>query len=273
MSELHDHPNGGYRFLPGIPAFSEGIVAMPDHGIVHARSHGPVDLADGYDLIERVLAEHGRPLAALCGVELRIPVQMELDAFRALNRAYIEHMRDRWGLFVDGINPVPRCNHALTTDPVPTPAVHAFSFTVPERRERPHFVTAGINDAALIYGEDVFANVAGGGELVRVADAPTAKDVSSGVVERRLRFILERADARLKALGVGWRDTTQVELYLGRPLGDLLERVVLPAIGPAGRAGVRWFAGLAPFVGPEAEMDVRGFAREIVVDHAPRRAA
>lgn len=266
MSGLHDHSRGGYRFLPGIPAFSEGIVAMPGHGIVHARLHRTVPLPEGYGVIERVLEEHGRPHAALCGVELRIPEQMEVGAFRTLNRGYIERMRDTWGLFVDGTNPVPRCNLALTIDPVAAPALHAFSFTVAQETTRPHFVTAGINDAVLVYGPEAFSRMAGGDELFRAHGAPAKDDASPGTVERRLRFILDRAAERLASLNVSWNDATQVELYLARPLGNLLEQVALPVIGPAGRAGLRWFAGLAPFIGPEAEMDVRGFAREIVVD-------
>lgn len=266
MTDLKDNSAGGYRFLPGIPAFSEGIVAMPGHAVVHARFHRPVPLTDGYAEIEATLNAHERPMVSLCGIELRIPEQMEVDVFRALNRSYIEHLRDNWGLFLNGINPVPRCNLALTVTPVPEPMLHGFSFTVQEKCARAQFVTAGINDAVLVYGPDVFHQVASGNPLVRGQDAPMDGDVSPETVERRLRFILARAAERLSALGVTWEDATQIELYLGRPLGDLMERIALPETGSAGQAGLRWFAGLAPFIGPEAELDVRGFVREIVLD-------
>lgn len=266
MNGLKDNIAGGYRFLPGIPAFSEGAIAMPGHAIVHARLHRPLELLDGYAAIKATLDGHGRPLAALCGVELRIHEQMQIDAFRALNRNYIEHLRDGWGLFIDGINPIPRCNLALTVNPVPEPMLHGFSFTAAEECSRAQFVTSGVNDAALVYGPDVFRQVASGDVLVRTQNAPEDGDSSPATVERRLRFVLVRAAERLAALGVAWDDATQIEVYLGRPLGDLLERVVLPEIGAAGQTGLRWFAGLAPFIGPEAELDVRGFVREIVLD-------
>ena len=266
MSDLIENPAGGYAFLPGIPAFSEGCTALSGYSVIHARFHRSVPLPAAYRAIEATLSSYDRPIAALCGVELRIPEQLEVEAFRTLNKAYIEQLRDHWELFVDGVNPVPRCNLALTVDPVSMPALHGFSFTVKADRTRPHFVTAGINDAAMIYGSKVFQQVASGEPLERASTAPKVGDASSMVVEQRLRFILAKASARLATLGVSWEDTTQVELYLARPIADLLERVVLPEIGLAGHAGLRWFAGLAPFIGPEAEMDVRGFSNEIILD-------
>ncbi|OBX20071.1 hypothetical protein A9995_05950 [Erythrobacter sp. QSSC1-22B] len=66
-----------------------------------------------------------------------------------------------------------------------------------------------------------------------------------------------------------WDDATQIKLSIEHALGDLLERVVLPETGTAGQVGLRQFVGLAPLVGPEAELDVRGFVREFVLD-SPR---
>lgn len=277
MSRLHSHPDAGYAFLPGIPAFSEGIIALPGHRIVHVRLAEPVPLERGYNLIEERLADWGRSLSALCGVELRIPEQMEIPAFRTLNAGYIAQLRDSWGLFIDGVNPVPRCNLVLTVDPVTEPALFGFSFTEPQAAPGPQFVTAGINDAGLVYGQDVFAKVAQGIVPERAPDAPPPGHGAPETVARRLAFILDAAQTRLAALGVGWQDASQVELYLTYPLGDLMQSHVLPALGPAGRRGVRWHAGLAPFLGPEAEMDVRGYDRAIELhvlggkDDAPPR--
>ena len=39
---LRDCPDGGYRFLPGISAFSSGTVAMPGHEIVHVTLASPL---------------------------------------------------------------------------------------------------------------------------------------------------------------------------------------------------------------------------------------
>src|SRR5678810_951058 len=45
---LRDCPNGGYRFLPGISAFSSGTVAMPGHEIVHVTLGAPLPWREGF---------------------------------------------------------------------------------------------------------------------------------------------------------------------------------------------------------------------------------
>ena len=50
-----DNAAGGYRFIPGIPAFSEGAVAMPGFAVVHVRFDRLVPLEDSYALVEREL--------------------------------------------------------------------------------------------------------------------------------------------------------------------------------------------------------------------------
>ena len=43
---------GGYRFLPGIPAFSSGVVAQPGWEIVHATLIQPVPWREGFARID-----------------------------------------------------------------------------------------------------------------------------------------------------------------------------------------------------------------------------
>ena len=43
---LRAHPSGSYRFLPGISAFSSGVVATPGWEIVHATLGTPVPWRD-----------------------------------------------------------------------------------------------------------------------------------------------------------------------------------------------------------------------------------
>ena len=66
---------GNYRFIPGITAFSSGVIAMPGHEIVHATLAAPMPWREGFALIERHLRAQGRPRTALCGIELRSPAQ------------------------------------------------------------------------------------------------------------------------------------------------------------------------------------------------------
>jgi hypothetical protein len=256
---------GGYRFIPGIPAFSEGAVALPGFAVVHARFDRLVPLDAAYALVEREISTAGRPMQALCGMELRIPKPYTIPEFRALNGGYIGVLRDRWNLFVDGTNPVPRCNLALTVDQATDASLYGFSYTVPLNANFKTFVTAGINDGVLVYGPNTFKQIAAGETLTRAADAPRDDDLSDENTRRRLEFILNIADHRLAALGVAWADATQVEMYVARSLGDTWQTVVLPRLGGNGQHGVRWHYGLPPFQGPQVEMDVRGFIYERII--------
>ena len=66
---LCDCPSGGHRFLPGIRAFSSGVVALPGREIVHATLAAPAPWREGFARIERHLRDAGRPQTALCGIE------------------------------------------------------------------------------------------------------------------------------------------------------------------------------------------------------------
>lgn len=262
---LVDNVGGGYRFIPGIPAFSEGAVAMPGFAIVHVRFDRLVPLEDSYAMVERELKSAGRPMQALCGMELRIARPYTVPEFRTLNAGYIGVLRDKWGVFVNGVNPVPRCNLALTIDKAAGPSLYGFSYTVPASVAYKTFVTAGINDGVLVYGPNTFRQIAAGETLMRAADAPADNDLGEANTTRRLAFILDLTAKRLDHLGVNWADATQVELYVARPLGDAWEKVVLPRVGGSGQKGIRWHYGLPPFQGPQVEIDVRGFMLEKIL--------
>jgi len=263
--KIMDNKAGGYSFLPGIIAFSEGAVALPGFAVVHARFNRLVPLDAAYALVERELKTANRPINALCGMELRIARQYTVDEFRALNRGYVGTLRDKWQLFVDGVNPVPRCNLALTIDHIAEPNLYGFSYTVVSDAAFKTFVTAGMNDGVLVYGPNTFKQIAAGETLTRAPDAPADNDLSEANTTRRLEFMLGNADKRLQELGVTWADAMQVELYAARPLGETWEKVVLPRLGGSGQKGVRWHYGLPPFQGPQVEMDVRGFINEKIL--------
>ena len=67
---LRDVSAGSYRFIPGISAFSSGVVADSGWEIVHATLAAPVPWRDGFARIDRHLREAGRPRAALCGIDI-----------------------------------------------------------------------------------------------------------------------------------------------------------------------------------------------------------
>jgi hypothetical protein len=69
-------------------------------------------LETGYRLIQEYLQMMGRPMQALCGMELRIPEPLSIEAFNEFNGPYIEKLKD-WDILLDGMNPVARTNVAL----------------------------------------------------------------------------------------------------------------------------------------------------------------
>src|SRR5215471_3537260 len=89
-SMLAENIKGNYTFLRGIGPFSAGVTPRPGFEIVHARFLPLIPLNDGYVRLERHLAEVQRPLAALCGMELRIPKVLSREGFDEFNRPYID---------------------------------------------------------------------------------------------------------------------------------------------------------------------------------------
>src|SRR3954469_18875547 len=125
---LIDHPNGNYRFLPGIAPYSCGVVAMPGFEIVHATLRDPVPYRRGFERIAEHLAARGRPKPALCGIELRPPRPFSFDALGGCNARY-RGVLSGWGLHVEGRTRVARPNGAPAIDPPAEPLLFGFSYT------------------------------------------------------------------------------------------------------------------------------------------------
>src|SRR5262249_3543723 len=112
---LIDHPQGDYRFLPGLAPYSGGVVSAAGWEIVHVTLHRPVSYRLGFERIERHLATERRPRGALCAIELRSPKPYTFEGFAEFNAGYA-HVLEGWGLFVGGINPVARTNVSPEVD-------------------------------------------------------------------------------------------------------------------------------------------------------------
>ena len=127
---LMQQPIGNYTFIKGIGPFCSGCKAQPGYEIVHARFHPQPDLQAGFGLIERHLQSLGRPIQALCGMELRIPQSLSAQAFAEFNAPYITRLTD-WELPVDGVNPVARTNVAPASTRPPNPGCTASRIPCP----------------------------------------------------------------------------------------------------------------------------------------------
>jgi hypothetical protein len=247
---LRDCSSGGYRFLPGIGAFSSGTVAMPGHEIVHATLGAPVPWREGFARIERHLREHGRPRAALCGIELRSPKPFTFDGFAEFNGGY-RALLDEWGLLVGADNPIPRTNVAPVAAAPAEPSLYAFAYTAPGVTPAPSFIVAGAGEMG-----DRGQGAAG---IVRHGDT------SADAMREKARFVMAVMGERLRALGADWARVTTIDVYTAEPIHGFLIEDILRPIGPAAIHGVRWFPSRPPIQGLEFEMDVRGVARELML--------
>ncbi|HXJ78431.1 MAG TPA: RidA family protein [Candidatus Methylomirabilis sp.] len=247
---LRDCPTGGYRFLPGIPAFSSGTVAMPGHEIVHVTLEAPVPWRDGFARIDRHLNEQGRPRAALCGIELRSPEPFTFDGFAEFNQGYRALLAE-WKILVGDDNPIPRTNVAPVTAAPSVPSLYAFAYTVAGRTAAPTFIVAGAGE---------MRDRARGAEgIVRHGDT------SPEGMREKARHVLGVMDERLRGLGADWDRVTVIDVYTAESIhGFLVEDILRPA-GRAAVHGVRWFPSRPPIRGLEFEMDLRGVARELIL--------
>jgi len=247
---LRDGPDGSYRFLPGIAAFSSGAAASPGWEIVHATLAAPVPWREGFARIERHLREHDRERTALCGIELRSPAPFTFEGFASFNDGY-RALLGKWGVFVDGDNPIPRTNVAPVTAPPAEPSLYAFDYTVRGATPTPTFVVAGAGELR--------ERAHGADGIVRHGET------SPDAMREKARFVMGVMRERLRALGADWKTVTTIDIYTAQPIRALLVEEILPQAGPAAIHGVRWFPSRPPIQGLEFEMDLRGVFREIVV--------
>ncbi|TMQ25284.1 MAG: RidA family protein [Candidatus Rokuibacteriota bacterium] len=246
---LRDHPTGNYRFLPGISAFSSGVIAMPGHEIVHATLGAPVPWRDGFALVERHLRAQGRTRTALCGVELRSPAPFTFDGFAKFNEGY-RALLGEWDILVGDDNPIPRTNVAPVIAAPGEPSLYAFAYTIGGTTPAPTFVVAGAGEMR--------DRAQGADGIVRRGDT------SPDGMREKARFVMNVMQERMRALGADWRRATAIDVYTAQPIHDYLDDILRPA-GPAAIHGVRWFPSRPPIQGLEFEVDLRGVARELVL--------
>jgi hypothetical protein len=248
---LLDNPKGNYKFLKGagVP-FSAGALADSGFEVVHVSFKPLIPLANGFDLIERHMGAVGRPVNAVCGIELRIPSALSPAGFEEFNRHYLERIR-AWGVMIDRLNPIARTNVAPAVVPIAESSLFGFYYTVPARgRESPGLVLAG---APEMISRD------GRREVV------AAGDVSLDGLRRKTACVLGTLGKLLAEMGREWNDTTAVNLYTVHDLHPLFATDLLPALGSAGHRGIRWHFARPPVQGLELEIDCYAAREELVL--------
>jgi hypothetical protein len=131
MSSLHFFSDGAFKFLEGGFPYSSGVIATPGFRLVRARFAQGLGMSQGFEAIALQLRTLGRPLTALCAVELRSPRQFSFAGFHEFNVGYVKVLTD-WGLVRGGLNPVARSNVCPVFEPPIEPVFHAFTYTVPD---------------------------------------------------------------------------------------------------------------------------------------------
>ncbi len=249
---LLENQKGNFSFIRGYgPPFSSGGVASAGFGVVHVTLNPLARLADGFALIERHMREAGRPINAVCGIELRIGAPLTQAGFDDFNRGYIERLQG-WGVFAGEFNPIARTNVALEVISVAEPSMYGFYYTAPATgSERPAFVLAGVPEIA--------SRERGRAEVV------ARGDVSVEGMRRKTACVMAALRDRLSEMKVGWKDASAVNLYTVQDLHPLFATDVLPVLGVASHRGIRWHYARPPVVGLELEIDGYAAHRELVL--------
>jgi len=237
---------GGYRFIEHAFQYSGGIEALPGFAVERARFRRPLPLARGFDAVEAYLTKIGRPFQAFCACELRSPGQFTDQGFIDFNRHYVQRLQ-AWGIFKDEVNPVARSNVCPEIDPPAEPSLYAFSYTVPGDGG---FVIAGSGEAGGASGP--YAE-----RIVRFGDQ------SPDAMREKARFVLGAMEERMGALGKGWADVTETQLYTIFDIhphfaDEYIRRRAAPG-------GLTWHFCRPPVQGLDYEVDVRGVATERVI--------
>jgi hypothetical protein len=243
---LLENTAGGYRVLPAGTVYCGGAVPLQGFEIVHAILQPWIPLDAAWAFVESHLKGLGRPVQALCGMELRIPQQLTIDGFRAFNAPYVEQLRRR-ELMLGNYSAVCRTNVAPAVEPPKQPSVHAFSYTVPSDYKGTTFCISGT------------ADIDARGKIIAEGD------VSEKGMRAKLQHCIEAVGERLAQLELDWSSVTHTDLCVARSIDDLMAQVVSPVLAGAATHGVRVHVARPPIVGTEVELECRGVRREVVV--------
>ena len=187
-----------HRWPEAQPVKEAGVVAETGFEVVHVRLPRYLPLRAGFDAVEAHLKGAGRPLQAVCGMELRSPKPFSFSGFHQFNAGYIDVLK-KWDVLFDGMNPVARTNVAPAVNPPGEPSLYGFSYTVPSKAARKTFV------------------VAGAGELPEGSldphDVVRRGEHGSAAIREKAHFVMGLMEGRLKGLGAGWSDVTVSEIY------------------------------------------------------------
>lgn len=246
---LIENVGGNYSFIRGGEAYAFGVRAHPGFAIVYAMRHPLVPLERGYQLIEKHLQSKSRPLAALCGIHLRIPQALSRDGFEQFNRPYLARLR-AWGVEVEGANPIARTNVAPAADPVTEPMLAGFFYSTPLSTAAPTWLLAGVPEFTTRNGSIAIA---------------AAGDTSAEGLRIKTQAVFEVVGQRLAELQASWDQATAVNIYTVHDLHPLLQSLIHPTIGSGAHVGLTMHHGRPPVIGLDLEIDAWSVCRQEII--------
>lgn len=242
--------SGNFDFIKS-GVLSVGCVPHDGYEIVHATFRNLPSLERGYELLEQHMNSIGRPINAVCGVELRMPQPSIPSDFAEFNSAYAEQMK-AWGMYMDDVLPTTRTNVAFEVLPPAEPGLYGFYYTIPSEASRKTFVVSG--------AADVRRTPDKGAEIVAL------HDLSAQGMGQKAWYVLQVLEGRLESLGVDWTDASTINLYTVQDISFLMGSVIIPRFGPSFLGGLSWHFMRPPTVDLEFEMDAHASNVELVLD-------
>ena len=244
---------GNYQFMRGGAAFSSAVVADEGYAIVHATLLNPLPVSAGFDFIAEHLKREGRPVHAVCGIELRSPRVLTLEGFREFNTEVYRAALMKHDLLVDEVSPMTRSNLAVEINPPSQAVLFAFSYTIPisTRATARNFVLAGAADEA--------------GDPANPHRVIRAGETSDDAMREKAAFVMNELSKRLSEFNLTLDDSTALGVYTVHNIFSYLPDMLLKSLGRAHWLGVHWYFTRPPIQGLEFEADARRALREIFI--------
>lgn len=79
-------PEGNFSYLEGSATYCRGVVADEEFSLIHVTFRHVIPIAQAFEAVRRYLESIGRPMAALCGAEVRVPQPLTFEGFGAFNK-------------------------------------------------------------------------------------------------------------------------------------------------------------------------------------------
>jgi hypothetical protein len=242
--------DGGFRYVDaGIDFASPAVGSLPGFAIERALLAPTEHVDESYEAARHVVERAGRPLSALCGLELHSPKATPIAEFDMYSRFYLSKL-DAWGVLThDKTSPLARTNVVPACGTGPLPVVVACSYTVPTSADTVYFVTAGTPEKP-----EGASHPEG---IVRPGET------SDDALQEKIRCVTDVLEGRVAAVGGTWDGTAEFHFYSARRNAFGLQRELLAQRRRLPRHGITDHFAAPPVDDLELEADVRRYLRTI----------